>query len=97
MSSQTPNQTPNSVPSQLQAVTSRSSDRDPLHVNITLYVLYVQIQANKNVHLILEESMKSQRGSKDTTPSLTLALDGQRHAPVALPQGNRPGTRGTVQ
>jgi hypothetical protein len=92
--SRTPNQTSNSVPSQLQAATSLSRDGDPLHVqHIALHVLYLKIQANKKVNFILEEAMKAQTGSRDTTPSLTSALDGQRHASAALPPpGNRPGT-----
>ena len=98
MSSQTPNQTPNSVLLQLQAVTPHCSDIDPLNIKPTaLHALHVKIQANKKVNFIIEEAIKAWGGESTDTPSLTSALNGHRHAPVALPQGNRPAIRGTVQ
>ena len=36
--------------------------------------------------LILEEAMKAQKGSRNTTPSSTSALDGQRHVPPLYPR-----------
>jgi len=51
ISSQTPNQAPSSVSSHVQAVTSRSGDKDQWHVqHIALHVLHLKIQANKEVN-----------------------------------------------
>jgi hypothetical protein len=55
--------------------------------------------ANYNIKITLEQATKVQRGSKGiSTLSLTSALegvDGQRHAPTALPPVKRPGTHCT--